>query len=514
MVNNFLPFANDPATANVETQADYLAAASGNGYVQNGFGAGIAISKQENKALRQATVGVAALTTFIADELGQDVLDSGGSAAVTALAAQIASAIKAAMQSGTGNYAADTGTANAMVATLSPAPTALTVGMTVRIKKVSTANTGATTLNLNALGVKPVVDEENTALVAGQIAASSILAYTYDGTSWRVSKPKATSVGAAGSTTQVQFNNGGVLGASANLVWDNTNGRVGVGTSAPVGKIHAYGDVWPSVLAENPSGNASFGLKGNSGQACLLHYGDSAGGNELRFGRWSADFGTWQANPVVFDMDAPNSSISMDGYGAVTFGAGVTAAGFYGVGAAPVGCYASWPTETPPTGWFECNGAAISRTTYASLFAVLGTRYGGGDGWSTFNIPDLRGAFPRAWDHGRGVDPDRASRTTRGDGTTGDNVGTWQWDQNVWHQHTGSTTWSGDHTHSVKEGHIQGNVGSDEQLTSGDDYTWAIGAYSTTGGGGNHQHSFTTDGTGGNESRPRNVNVMMIIRAY
>jgi microcystin-dependent protein len=47
-----------------------------------------------------------------------------------------------------------------------------------------------------------------------------------------------------------------------------------------------------------------------------------------------------------------------------------------------------------PTGWLLCDGAAVSRTTYADLFAAIGTAYGTGDGSTTFNVPDLRQAFP------------------------------------------------------------------------------------------------------------------------
>jgi phage-related tail fiber protein len=64
--------------------------------------------------------------------------------------------------------------------------------------------------------------------------------------------------------------------------------------------------------------------------------------------------------------------------------------------------------STAPTGWIKANGAAISRSTYADLFAAIGTTYGSGDGSTTFNIPDLRGQFPRGWDDGRGVDSGRS----------------------------------------------------------------------------------------------------------
>ena len=47
------------------------------------------------------------------------------------------------------------------------------------------------------------------------------------------------------------------------------------------------------------------------------------------------------------------------------------------------------------TGWLLCNGQAVSRTTYADLFAIIGSGYGGGDGSSTFNVPDFRGCFLR-----------------------------------------------------------------------------------------------------------------------
>lgn len=64
--------------------------------------------------------------------------------------------------------------------------------------------------------------------------------------------------------------------------------------------------------------------------------------------------------------------------------------------------------STVPTGWLECNGAAVSRTTYANLFSAIGVGWGAGDGSTTFNVPELRGEFPRGWDHGRGVDAGRA----------------------------------------------------------------------------------------------------------
>ena len=53
-----------------------------------------------------------------------------------------------------------------------------------------------------------------------------------------------------------------------------------------------------------------------------------------------------------------------------------------------------WTTASAPTGYLLCDGSAVSRTTYASLFAVIGTTYGTGDGSTTFNIPDFRDKAP------------------------------------------------------------------------------------------------------------------------
>lgn len=63
----------------------------------------------------------------------------------------------------------------------------------------------------------------------------------------------------------------------------------------------------------------------------------------------------------------------------------------------PAGFVAAWPGNTPPDGWLVCNGSAVSRTTYADLFAAIGTTFGAGDGSTTFKLPDYRGDFLRGY---------------------------------------------------------------------------------------------------------------------
>ncbi len=53
------------------------------------------------------------------------------------------------------------------------------------------------------------------------------------------------------------------------------------------------------------------------------------------------------------------------------------------------GIIVPWSSASIPSGFLNCNGAAVSRTTYATLFSVIGTNYGSGDGSTTFNVPDL-----------------------------------------------------------------------------------------------------------------------------
>lgn len=76
-----------------------------------------------------------------------------------------------------------------------------------------------------------------------------------------------------------------------------------------------------------------------------------------------------------------------------------------------VGKVEAFARTTAPIGWLECNGQAVSRTTYANLFLWLGTRHGIGDNSTTFNVPDLRGEFIRGFDNGKGTDLNSVSIT-------------------------------------------------------------------------------------------------------
>jgi microcystin-dependent protein len=72
----------------------------------------------------------------------------------------------------------------------------------------------------------------------------------------------------------------------------------------------------------------------------------------------------------------------------------------------PVGSIMYFARNSAPDGWLKANGASVSTTTYAGLFASIGYTWGGSGG--SFTLPDLRGEFPRSWDDGRGADSGRS----------------------------------------------------------------------------------------------------------
>lgn len=156
------------------------------------------------------------------------------------------------------------------------------------------------------------------------------------------------------------------------------------------------------------------------------------------------------------------------------------------------GQVAFYGMSSAPTGWLKANGAAVSRTTYAALFAAIGTTYGGGDGSTTFNLPDLRGEFPRGFDDGRGVDAGRSIGSAQASSRVLFAVGTGTGGYN-------QTGYAGFRYHADSYG-IQNNW--DDGDTTTDQSTTADG----TGGGIQNSRNFYR------AIRPRNVALLACIR--
>lgn len=164
-------------------------------------------------------------------------------------------------------------------------------------------------------------------------------------------------------------------------------------------------------------------------------------------------------------------------------------------GGVPIGASIAFNGTTVPTGFLKENGAAYSRTTYAALFAVIGTTHGIGDGSTTFNVPDSRGEFVRGLDDGRGVDIGRT-------------LGSAQASQNLAHVHGVSDP---GHAHVLTHnvGPSGGTFQNDIVNQSVNNNAGPVARVTSSSGTG-----ITINSSGGTEARPRNVAKLMLIRAY
>jgi microcystin-dependent protein len=165
----------------------------------------------------------------------------------------------------------------------------------------------------------------------------------------------------------------------------------------------------------------------------------------------------------------------------------------------PPGVIMPYAANSIPAGWLLCDGGAVSRTTYANLYALVGDAYGPGDGVNTFNVPDLRGIFPR----GAGTN---ANATIVAGGSAG-SVGTYQDDALQGHKHTDAGHSHGGYVNSTLYpgwgfAFISGGTGSYNSIANP----------SATANLGNP--TATTYGTPriASETRPANVTVNYIIK--
>lgn len=235
-------------------------------------------------------------------------------------------------------------------------------------------------------------------------------------------------------------------------------------TGAQVGTNLKLKDVYPQIefedtdLAAGASGKR-YWIHHNSGYLYILIDGN--------------DDGAWDSpHPVMIHSDR-----------SVHFGVAPKVAGRVLV---PVGLIQQWPTATPPSGWLICNGAAVSRTSYAELFALIGTTYGAGDGSTTFNLPNLQdraavgtnntnrllGSAGGAYNHNHGI--------TVSTGLAGA------------HGHTASTGSAGGHNHSASTSVSTGNAGGhNHSISVGNSGTYSInrslGNYGSSHAG-SHSH--------------------------
>jgi len=211
----------------------------------------------------------------------------------------------------------------------------------------------------------------------------------------------------------------------------------------------------------------------------------------------------------IDDFVSVGSNIHLGNAGIITATSFIgNGAGLTGVVAVPTGAIMAWPVESAPSGFILCHGQAISRSTYSDLFSLIGVMYGAGDGSANFNLPDYRGQFLRGRANGSANDPDRSSRTDRGDGNGGDNVGTKQDYGILQHSHGNNSNGTNNHGFNTnnnntgafsKSGHSYGGTraSSHEIITN----SWGT------------NHANVSGHVTNNEIRPINIYVNWIIKS-
>jgi len=142
----------------------------------------------------------------------------------------------------------------------------------------------------------------------------------------------------------------------------------------------------------------------------------------------------------------------------------------------PTGAMAIWTTDTAPAGYILCFGQAVSRTTFAALFAVVSTTYGVGDGSTTFNLPDLRGRLPLGQDDMGGASANRVTDTQA------DNLGQASGSET----HTLTEAEMPSHSHDLHMKTTGTGTNSVDQTVASKDEVDQSGVIHATGGGGAH----------------------------
>ena len=172
----------------------------------------------------------------------------------------------------------------------------------------------------------------------------------------------------------------------------------------------------------------------------------------------------------------------------------------------PTGTIVQFAGSSSPGGWLFCDGSAVSRTTYSTLFGVVNTTYGAGNGTTTFNVPNFKGKIPVCYDN------TQTEFDVLGE-TGGEKKHTLTVAELPAHSHTGTTDADGSHTHTINDpghAHTQTTVNDDFNNSgtnppgfsadSAGSRTWSNINSATTGitinANGSHTHTFTTNNTG------------------
>jgi len=159
-----------------------------------------------------------------------------------------------------------------------------------------------------------------------------------------------------------------------------------------------------------------------------------------------------------------------------------------GIEGIPTGTIVPWSTASVPTGFLECNGQAVSRSTYSALFAIVSTTYGVGDGGSTFNVPDLQDNVAVSKSNNKALASTGGANTVAATGNVGGSTGA----------HTLTTPEIANHSHPGGGGGSWGRGFPNPNGSTAMSYPG--GGTGGAGSSGSHSHNMSATFTGDSTS--------------
>ena len=163
-----------------------------------------------------------------------------------------------------------------------------------------------------------------------------------------------------------------------------------------------------------------------------------------------------------------------------------TGANLTGIEGIPTATIVPWSSSSVPSGFLECDGSAVSRSTYSALFAIVGTTYGSGDGASTFNVPDLQDNVAVGKSNNKALASSGGANTVQSTGNVGGSTA----------NATLSTAQLASHSHTTGQaGGGPGGGGTQMNIHRG-----SQAQTSSVGSGGGHSHNMSATFTGDSTS--------------
>ncbi len=157
-----------------------------------------------------------------------------------------------------------------------------------------------------------------------------------------------------------------------------------------------------------------------------------------------------------------------------------------GIEGIPTATIVPWSSASVPSGFLECNGQTVSRSTYAALFAIVGTTYGAGDGSSTFALPDLQDNVPIGKSNNKALASTGGANTVTSTGNVGGSTA----------NATLSESQLASHNHGIKVQNGNGGSAGNRYYSSGVSGTGRGDLANDTGSGSGHSHNMSANFSG------------------